>query len=196
MTPQGFISVSNGQTIDREQTNFTSLKISAVGLRGNGLASAESLTLNFDILDENDNQPSIGFTSDSVQMPHQQFYRDTFYDNVKMITILSSDPDLGANGTVSISFSITSPAPSPFYFTSNDNTVRLNGTFPESAPSYGDRYTINVCDNGSPPKCGNYTAIYSKIIYRLYLKLPIGHIFRFVFYVQLKINLNPKAYRC
>ena len=89
MTPKGFISVTNGQTIDREQTNFTSLTISAAGFHGNGLASVENLTLNFEILDENDNQPSITFTPDSIQMPHQQFYRDTFYDNVKMITILS-----------------------------------------------------------------------------------------------------------
>ena len=163
MTQQGLISVANGKTIDREETNFTSLTISAVGLRGNGLASEENLVLNFHILDVNDNQPSISF--DGIPMPWQTFYRDTLYDNVKWIKIFGVDPDLGENGTVSVSFSVTSAAPSPFYFSSDDNTVRLNGTFPASAPSYGDSYRITVCDNGSPRKCPNYIAIYSKIFY-------------------------------
>ena len=76
MTDTGLLIMS--QAIDRETTNAASLTISAKAFRGNGPPSSQNLTLNFEILDENDNAPTVSFEG----TPIRKFYYNVTYDNV------------------------------------------------------------------------------------------------------------------
>ena len=87
-----------------------------------------------------------------------------------MLTFSATDKDLGENGTISYTY-INTLSGTPMYL-ANGNVLSLNGVFPYfDGTKYGDRYTVRICDNGSPPKCSSLIVVYGKSLKIIFVNL-------------------------
>ena len=139
---------------DRETSDFEYLIIRADS--HDGVSSTRDLTLNFHILDENDNYPMVH----SLKQP-PVFYTNVTYQNIAFDIVNATDPDLGNNGTLTYSWM-------------NTTLIYLATFIPQISlsPSTGQLFAngefnitdkdkhhfkvlsyIEICDQGLPAKC-------------------------------------------
>ena len=148
ITSDGNITIKNAP--DRETSDFEQIIIQAKSLFGNGKESATNLTLNFDILDINDNTPSIT----SITHP-PTFYTNVTYTNATLDMLTATDPDLGNNGSLTYKIEwheLTFPPLSAL----PTGQLSVNGQFNlfEDENYIQDFVFASACDQGSTPKCG------------------------------------------
>jgi len=145
--------------LDRENTNSYQLIISAQGMFGRGNYSDNNLTVNIDVCDINDNDPSVEVIYTPV------LYVGILYPNFTVMAVNASDPDAGENGTLTYAWNITTLTPQ---MTVINDVLVINGTLSTSLAGTKVSVNITVCDGGINRRCtlhdnetiGNYIRYY------------------------------------
>ena len=144
------ISLSEGTLsinapLDRENTSYYQLVISAQGLHGRGNYSDSNLTLNIEVSDINDNDPILEVTYTPT------YHVGIYYSNVTVLNINASDPDKGENGTITyISWNITALPPQMKVI---GDVLVINGTLSTALAGTNATLNVTVCDNGIDRRC-------------------------------------------
>ncbi|XP_047434007.1 cadherin-23-like [Mugil cephalus] len=142
ISKQGVVSLKQNVTLDRETKDSYVFQIVAVDQELDGLNATAQL--NITVTDYNDNAPQFPSIPDTLTLPEGNYSEEAPGD---VLTIVPTDPDLGANGEVVLSLLTLNPL---FRFREDGMLLAVGPLDRESGETFD--LVVKASDKGSPQR--------------------------------------------